>query len=254
MWVFCGGMFRSGSTVQYQIASHLVEHAGRGERLTWQKADDFAAVKSLHPDDDRLRVFKAHHLSAAIRDELDHAGGCVLTTHRDIRDVVASAIRKNGWSFHHIWKHRMLRRWTERFDAWAALPGALVSRYDDMVAHLDVEAVRIGRLLGIDVAADLAATVGETYAIDRQRGRTEDVRLRRDRNELLTKYDGHSLLHHNHITSGEVGGYRALLRPAEIRAIESECGEWMRRWGYPAADVGLTFVDRLHAAFLRMAA
>jgi hypothetical protein len=254
MWVFCGGMFRSGSTVQYQIASHLVEHFGRGERLTWQKADDFASVKALHPDDGRLRVFKAHHLSEAIRDELHLAGGRVLTTHRDIRDVVASAIRKNGWSFHHIWKHRMLRRWTERFDAWAALPGALVSRYDDMIAHLDVEAVRIGRLLGMDVAADLAVTIGETYAIDRQRGRTEEVRLRRDRNELRTKYDGHSLLHHNHITSGEVGGYRALLRPAEIRAIESECGEWMGRWGYPIADISLTFADRLHAALLRMAA
>lgn len=254
MWVFCGGMFRSGSTVQYQIASHLVEHFGRGERLTWQNADDFASVKSLHAEDGRLRVFKAHHLSAAIREELDAVGGRVLTTHRDIRDVVASAIRKNGWSFHHIWKHRMLHRWTERFDAWAALPGALVSRYEDMVTHLDAEAVRIGRLLGMDVTAELAVTIGESYAIDRQRGRTEEVRLRRDRNELRTKYDGHSLLHHNHITSGEIGGYRSLLRPAEIRAIESECGEWMRRWGYPAADVDLTFVDRLHGALLRMAA
>lgn len=254
MWVFCGGMFRSGSTVQFQIASHLVEHFGLGERLTWRNADDFTATRADCPDDDRLRVFKAHHLSAAIRAELAAAGGLVITTHRDIRDVVASAIRKNGWSFRHIWKHRMLARWTGRFDEWAALPGALVSRYDRLVGDLGAEAVRIGRLLGVDVPADLAATIAEAYAVERQRERTADVRLRRDRRQLATKYDGHSLLHHNHITSGEVGGYHRVLRPTEIRLIEAECGEWMQRWGYPPADVGLGLLDRVHATFLRMVA
>jgi|694.fasta_scaffold32981_2 hypothetical protein len=254
MWIFCGGMFRSGSTVQFQIASHLAEHFGRGERLTWRNAEDFAAVRAECPADGRLRVFKAHHLSAAIRAELAETGGLVITTHRDIRDVVASAIRKNGWSFRHIWKHRMLARWTGRFDEWAALPGALVSRYDHLVADLGAEAVRIGRLIGVDVSADLAATIAKAYAVERQQERAADVRVRRDRRQLATKYDAHSLLHHNHITSGEVGGYRRVLRPAEIRLVEAECGEWMRRWGYPPADVDLGLLDRAHATFLRMVA
>ena len=30
MWVFCGGMIRSGSTLQYQIAADLVERLGVG--------------------------------------------------------------------------------------------------------------------------------------------------------------------------------------------------------------------------------
>ena len=254
MWVFCGGMFRSGSTVQFQIASHLVEHCGLGGRLGWRSADDFAAVRAAYPADGRLRVFKAHHLSAAIRAEVAASGGLVVTTHRDIRDVVASAIRKNGWSFRHIWKHRMLARWTGRFDEWAALPGALVSRYDRLVADLGAEAVRIGRLLGVDVSADLAATIAAAYAVERQRERTAEVRLRRAQRQLETKYDDHSLLHHNHITSGEIGGYRRVLRPAEIRLIETECGDWMHRWGYPPADVDLGLLDRAHAALLRMVA
>lgn len=132
--------------------------------------------------------------------------------------------------------------------------GALVSRYDRLIGDLGAEAMRIGRLLGVDVPADLAATIAEAYAVERQRERTADVRVRRDRRQLVTTYDEHSLLHHNHITSGEIGGYRRVLRPAEIRLVETECGEWMDRWGYPPADIDLGLLDRAQAAFLRMVA
>jgi len=254
MWVFCAGMFRSGSTLQYQIASHLVEHHGRGSRVTWHDADDFGAVRATFPDDDRLRVFKAHRLSPAIRAELEHRGGHVITVHRDIRDVVASALRKNGWSLRHVLKHRLLERWTGRFEAWAALPGALVSRYDRLAGRIDDEAVRIGRHLGLDVPPALAAQVAAEYDVARQRERTAAVRAGHGGATPAPKYDGHSLLHHNHIAGGTVGGYRTLLRPAEIRAVERACGPWMQRWGYAPDAPRLGPLDRVHGLLLRWAA
>jgi hypothetical protein len=244
MWVFCGGMFRSGSTVQYQIASHLVEHCGRGRRVAWHSPDEFEAVRLAHADTPGLLVFKAHGLTAAMQKELDHCSGHVITVHRDIRDVVVSALRKNRWSFRHVWKHGYLRRWTRRFDEWAAIPGALVSRYESLVEGLEHEASRIASMLGLPADETLVNAVASEYAIDRQRGRTADIRAKQSRG-MLTKFDPHSLLHFNHVASGEVGIFRRVLAPAEIRAIEDVCGEWMGRWGYPRADIALSMTDRL---------
>ena len=39
MWIFCCGMERSGSTVQFQISAQLVEDAGLGKRVEWVKAE-----------------------------------------------------------------------------------------------------------------------------------------------------------------------------------------------------------------------
>jgi len=254
MWIFCGGMFRSGSTVQYQIASHLVEQAGLGRRVTWHSPDAFVEVRDRQRSDPGLLVFKAHGLTAAMRGEVEAHGARVVTVHRDIRDVVVSAMRKNSWSFRHVWRSGKLRWWTRRFDEWAAMPGALVSRYDRLVADLAGEAGRIGRLLGIDVAPALAATIAAEYAIDRQRERTAAVCDRRERGELAVKYDPHSLLHHNHVACGGVGMYRGVLAPAEVRAIEDECGAWMAHWGYSVDDPDLGIGQRLHRWSLGRAA
>lgn len=231
MWVFCSGMHRSGSTVQYQIAAHLVEQAGRGERITFHKPEAFGEVRAAHDAGHRMLVFKAHGLSDAIRDELRDHGGIVITAHRDIRDVVVSAMRKNNWTFRHIWRIGRLQHWTTRFEEWATVPGAMVSRYDRLSADLAGETIRIAGTLGIPLATGDADRIAADYTADRQRERTAAVQEVRQRGEAVT-YDPHSLLHHNHIASGAVGGYRTVLRPAEIRAIEDACGAWMDRWGY----------------------
>jgi hypothetical protein len=244
MWVFCGGMFRSGSTVQYQIASHLVEHCGRGRRITWHSPDEFDSVRRTHAAEPGMLVFKAHGLTAAMREELDRRGVRVITVHRDIRDVVVSALRKNGWTFRHVWKNGYLQRWTRRFEEWAALPGALVSRYENLVEGLGDEARRIAGLLELPADDGLVAAVASEYAIDRQRERLVDIRTERAHG-IRKKFDPHSLLHFNHVASGEVGIFRHALAPAEIRAIEDACREWLDRWGYARADVELSVADRL---------
>jgi len=253
MWVFCGGMFRSGSTVQYQIASHLVEHHGRGRRITWHSPHEFEAVRLAHAGESGLLVFKAHGPTPAMREELDRRGGRVITVHRDIRDVVVSALRKNGWSFRHVWKHGYLQRWTRRFEEWAAIPGVMVSRYDRLAEGLEDEARRIAGLLELPADDALATGVAADYAIDRQRERTAGICTTQSRG-MTTKFDPHSLLHFNHVASGEVGIFRHMLAPAEIRAIEDVCGEWLDRWGYQRSDITLSAADRLRRWSLGRAA
>lgn len=237
MWIFCGGMFRSDSTLQYQIASHIVEHYGVGRRITWFKAEEFDSVRQSENDDRQILVCKAHRLSPPIRQELQDRGGRVLTVHRDIRDVVVSAMQKNDWTFWHIWKNGLLKKWTSQFDAWAAMPQALVSRYAELISGIDTEAGRIGKHLGVEISPEVAAQIATEYSFDRQKDRAREVRDRKENQQLDTKFDPSSLLHYNHITSGGVGIFRSALRPLEVDAIESECRDWLERWGYTTAEV-----------------
>lgn len=245
MWVFCGGMFRSGSTVQYQIASHLVESASRGHRLPFGAEPDFSVESpgSRAAPETQYLVYKSHGVSEAMRSQVDRGRGVVLTVHRDIRDVVVSAMRKNACSFHRLWRAGKLSYWTRRFEEWAALPGALVSRYDSMSVDLAEEVRRISGHLGLDVGATKRQEIAKLYAIDRQRERTDAFRAKRG--DEQPKYDPHTLLHHNHIASGASGDYRRVLRAVEIRAIEEECGEWMATWGYEPDRPSLTLGQRV---------
>ena len=256
MWVFCGGMFRSGSTVRYQIASHLVESAGHGHRVPFVGDGGFESYRrSLACSrQGAVLVFKSHGVCEPILAEVRMRRAAVITSHRDIRDVVVSAMRKNGWSFRTIWRRGRLRYWTTRFDEWAAVPGALVSRYDRIVSDLAAEVRRIADHLGLCIGHDESVAMADLYSIARQRERTERVQGAGSDSGSTLKYDPHSLLHHNHIASGATGDYRTVLRPAEIRAIEDECGEWMAKWGYEPDRPALTMSQRLiHLGYHRAA-
>lgn len=52
MWVFCCGMFRSASTLQFQITTRLVKDAGIGQQVGWIDANRFWEVRDLYANYD----------------------------------------------------------------------------------------------------------------------------------------------------------------------------------------------------------
>ena len=43
MIIFCAGMYRSGSTLQYQVASELVEKNKLGKRVEWKEINSLVS-------------------------------------------------------------------------------------------------------------------------------------------------------------------------------------------------------------------
>lgn len=244
MFVFCGGMFRSGSTLQYQIVSQLIEDKGLGSRITWHAPDDFSEIRSLHSGSSQMLAFKAHKLTSEMLEEIEENGALVITVHRDIRDVVVSAMKKNDWSFRKIWRNDRLRYWTGRFDEWARQPGALICRYEDLVKDLHCVIEKIANHLGISLSRAEIESLAQEYSLENQKLRANQVAMQLQMSSNSGKYDPHSLLHYNHIAAGGIGEYRDILLPAQIRAIEDECNEWMMRWGYEADRPQLTLSQR----------
>jgi len=180
-----------------------------------------------------------------MKDEIATNGALSLTVHRDIRDVVVSAMRKNNWSFRRIWRKDRLRYWTTRFDEWARLPNVMICRYDELVADLPGLIRRMSKYLGIEIDDNQIGLIAKDYSVDQQRQLVDEVSKRFINGDLGTKYDPFSLLHYNHIQSGKIGEYRSVLLPAQIRAIEYDCHNWMHRWGYPLECPRMSFKQLL---------
>lgn len=238
-WIFCGGMARSGSTLQFQIASELVERLGAGRRAGWYAGGNLAQAKRDHADTEGLLVFKAHRLTPAIQAEVQAQGGFVLCTHRDIRDVTASWMRMNDRNFSMVWHGGLLQKWTERFDEWAALPDAYVTHYSALKEDLAGEVRRVAQFLGLPASQSLVDSIAEDLSPQRQAERIARQKLAPDQ-----RMDPHTLLHDKHISHTSEGDYTRSLRTHEVDLIERHCAEWMALRGYPARSPRLGLLDR----------
>ena len=67
MWIFCGGMPRSGSTLQFQLTAHLVELAGLGMRVDWVRAAEFPKLREKYAARGGWKVLKTHACTPAMQ-------------------------------------------------------------------------------------------------------------------------------------------------------------------------------------------
>jgi hypothetical protein len=238
MWIFCGGMARSGSTLQFQLTADLVERAGRGTRVEWVPPDEFPRLRERYAGYPGWKVWKSHECTPEMLAEFAAGNARGVYVHRDVRDVVASRMREGGLTFAQLWATGFLDRTLDRFDRWTTLEGVLVSRYGQMVTRLADEVGRIARHLGLAVGPDEQVEVAQQYTVPRQLDRIREAvaggRLRQSP-DGRTSYDPVSNLHPDHIGSGEAGEWRRVLTREELAMIEDRAGKWLVANGYPLA-------------------
>ena len=230
MWIFCGGMPRSGSTVQFQLTAHLVEHAGLGSRVEWVRPEEFPALRAKCAATRGWKVFKTHRCTPEMRAEFDAGNAKGVYVFRDVRDVLASRMRKAGVTFDHLWESRFLEQVLTGFDRWTSIAAVLVSRYEEMVADVPGEVGRIAAHLGIAVAPDECERVASEYTVARQRERIRQAEVTGRLQRLPGRsvlYDPVSNLHVDHIRSGQSGEWRTVFTRAQVAMIEDRAKEWL---------------------------
>jgi hypothetical protein len=226
-------MPRSGSTLQFQLTAHLVEHAGLGERLEWVPPEGFPRLRIAYAGRARWNVFKTHACTPEIRAEFDANGARGLYVYRDVRDVVVSRMRKRNETFDRIWEDRMMDALLSGFDHWTSIDRVLVSRYEDMIANLPREVERIAAHLGIPMRQEDCERVASLYTIERQRERIRDAEAAgRLAHHGGFHYDPISNLHVDHIRSGRSGEWRHALTPTQVALIEERAKHWLLANGY----------------------
>ncbi|USN99887.1 MAG: hypothetical protein H6810_04270 [Phycisphaeraceae bacterium] len=213
MLVVVAGMNRSGSTWVYNAARFLMTHWGlRPAYAGWIHDIDLPDKLLLGPA--LIKVHEYHH-DLALRADL------VLTSHRDLRDVVASMARKFG-----VRPDIELATFIlDEYLKWA-VHAAYDLRYESLLEDAQRELARLASVM-------------------RPRGKPLDCRMLERITEELADLpnrpvhpgssgaDTVTLMHPGHVTDGRRGGWRSSIDEATADEIDHRFAVWMSERGYP---------------------
>lgn len=240
MWVFCGGMFRSASTLQFQITARLVKDAGLGEQIGWIDAYRFTETQQRYANVSGLKVVKVHVCPEPIQAEFLRQNALGLYSFRDIRDVFASYMKQRQKPFPFLWQEGFLETCLENYKIWTGLPNLLVSTYQDLTENLPQEVQRIAQHLQLKISPADCEAIAADYSLESQQQRIEKFRNQllqtpldpNDHREIVDYHDEATLLHMNHIDSAKSGRWQTDLSAAEVRLLEQTVQDWCTRNHY----------------------
>ena len=236
MWIFCCGMGGSGSTVQYLLTKEIVEHYG-GRALGFCHPRSFDALFQQHDGTAPLLVVKTHAFPPAAATLFAQGAAQAIYIYRDLRDTIATHIRKNPQhdfnQLAHI-VHLLLKRRTQ-YNSWKQVEPRLVSRYETMIQDQTTEALRISRFLKLDITEPFAAEIAQKYSLDAQRERIAafDFQQHGVNRGFGRYYDPVTQLHKSHIGTGQAGAFKTALKPVQIALIEALASTWLTAHNYP---------------------
>jgi hypothetical protein len=233
-WVFCVGMIRSGSTLQFQLASSIVEHSRMGQRVKYAPESEFETLLHQHIKYHGLKVFKAHICTPPLAKVAREDSTKVIYCYRDIRDVAVSAMRKFDFSFDALINAGWLDQAIADYRSWTTMPNVLVSRYEEIIRDRRIEASRIASFLDLSIEPDVLTALAEEYDIPSQQQRIYALKQRSGQaikgSDIF--FDEVELLHHNHIHKGEVDGWRHILSAQQQSFLTQRYRQWLSSMKY----------------------
>jgi Sulfotransferase domain len=232
MLVICCGMMRSGSTLQYQIATELVEKAGKGIGLGEVRDADCRQLLDAKPEN-QMQVVKLHQLRhlKGVKEAIAQNQARCIYSYRDIRDVTYSLVRMRNSTFEKvIFQTQEIKECIDNFYAWTALDNVLISRYEDMIADLVNETLRISHHLGLACSLEDAQTIADQFNLKKQRSRIEQWQAAKQ--EGASGYEPKSMLHANHINSDRLQNASTKLSALQIAYLENMTETWLKSQNY----------------------
>lgn len=233
-WVLCAGMIRSGSTLQYQITSKIVEYSGLGRRLKYLPESEFERLVNQYMEDNKLKVVKVHICNLTLENLGKKSQTKIIYCHRDIRDVAVSAMRKFDMSFDELVNAGWLDQAITDYNLWTNMPNVLVSRYDQMIVDLKNEMSRISEFLELKISDNTLINFAKDFDIPAQKQRIDALKAKHGKPVIDSEivFDEVELLHHNHIHIGEVDGWRHILSTSQQSFLTNRYGRWLSSLGY----------------------
>jgi len=225
MWAFCGGAFRSGSTLQYQLTASIVEAAGAGRRIPWTPPQEMDSVFDNYQFPG-IGVVKSHVPVQRIIDCVEDGFGVALYIHRDLRDVTISTMFHHKIPFDSVMESTTLNDCVQWGKVWEALPGVLIQRYDDLVSDMRQGVDQICEHLNVELPTKDKNEMITNHSIKLHRLRILAIPENQG-------WDSSELLHRNHI--GPEDGkslWRSILADFQIKQIENCYGGWLAEHGY----------------------
>ena len=233
-FIFCLGMYRSSSTWQYEIISHLAESYKNGVRLGFVEGIHFKEIPGQKHGPDRVRVLKAHDVDPLFIRELNAGNALPIYSYRDLRDVAFSFMHKAGLTFEELIAQRFLDKVLANDAYWRNEPRLVCQRYETVIAHQAAAVAELARAIDVELPTDEVVRIAQDYSWEANLKRTQEVKERAEAAGLdladkahIFEHDPHTLLHWNHLREGKRESWRELATPSQREALAKICGDWL---------------------------
>lgn len=205
--IVCAGARRSGSTWLYNVTRILFDE---------KKKDVYEhfANREYNPNNPRsVHVLKIHQFEKYFMETANF----ISTIHRDLRDVAASAVRRELIPPRKRDIIRFLNKVAKKEHGQWIQYANIDFKYEEVMSDKTGHIRKIAALMKMPVGLKIARTIHK---------RVEAL-------IIPQKFDPITQLHPGHITDGNWGSFKNTLSSSIILAIEDEFGDWLERHGYP---------------------
>lgn len=241
MWLIACGMNRSGSTLQYQIAVKVAQTQPNVQLVGWISPAQTAEILGKAKDNTNTwYLAKLHDYDEAVEKFWNNFNPKALYIYRDIRDVVVSTMHMENWGFDSPEIGTTINRSLRNYRIWTQKPGILISRYEELMMEngLREEVEKIARYMGIELPEPEIDRITNEVSIKSNKRYIEQFDYEKKGVQYPnTRFDPTSLMHNNHIRSGETEQWRSELTPQQIAIVETWAGDWLKELGYPVQHV-----------------
>ncbi|WP_124980937.1 FkbM family methyltransferase [Nonlabens xiamenensis] len=233
MWVICAGAKRSGSTLQYNLVSKLVETDNLGIRIPYFKIEDFSKIKNKYSSYSGLKVIKVHSFNDEILRTIVDENAIVFHCYRDVRDVIVSSIKK-GWIKQNDDEiENATHTYLNEFYKWVNLPVPIHSRkYEDFTQDYILELKYFESILNINISDPQRIEIADSLGINQIKKTQTELNNENKQEAYGQVFNKETLIHHNHINSGESNQFLTELNEKEIVSIERIAYKYLDRNGY----------------------
>lgn len=233
----CGG-YRSGSTLQYNLAGEYAERTNAGRRIGFVEPEQVAVLETGWSFVEALGVAVAKcHLAPATGDGSERwrtiaEQGRLLAVYtvRDWRDVVHSWARMFDQDLEQVFAHPRWALNLANLESWLA-EGARVQRYETLMADPLGALQELAALARLPIDGDGMAAAAQATRVTAAPGGTDadtDADAGAGRAQAG---DARTLVHDDHVAHPGGGGWRDWT-PAQRTLVARQIGPLMERFGY----------------------
>ena len=205
MIILSTGPHRSGSTWMYNVLRMICIENNKSVYGSFVNKYDLENESEVH-------VVKLHGYIKSMK----AIGDLTFMTVRDIRDIIASAVRRDMVQPTMLDVERYARKIIRReYNQWSTCCD-LQLRYEDIMKSKPKAISKIAKVMSMPV---------DPIKVSRL---VEDIPIPNDESE----FNAENQLHHNHITNGVHGSYKTTLPKDIVGFLEHEYQWFLKRHGY----------------------
>ena len=238
--IICCGVNRSGSTWTYQVIKELLKDESYTD-LSFIYASEANKITDALKQS-KLPVVVKMHTYAPLLDsleEMDYAK--LIYSHRDVRDIILSISRKSKRSIDDTINMPFIKDSIESYSDWCKHSCFKPISYTTIRNEPSIAVMQIANHINLDISKEKGIEIAEKLSFKNQKKYIANMRsslkgrflaILQNFRLLNVARDKDSLLHYNHIQSGEVDEWKAVMSYKQAEEIYDKYSDWMMSFNY----------------------